>query len=365
MKNFKLITTLIIVLLVDLNQSVNATEYCVTTSAGLEFALTVSEANGQSDIIRIAEGAYDVPVGGFYFDSDENYDLDISGGWSAFLSNPCGQRPTPNAFGTMLDGKGANRVMTLSVGQSSDLKVSHLFFLNGFVAGTNQHGGGLNVASKEGHLGQVLIENNTFYNNSATLGSALSIVRGYRIDFRNNLITLNHSELGSAVLIGNADAWGVYFTNNTVYQNTSDSNQPTNAAGLFLATFGTSSALVANNIFWDNDNHDIRVIEDGYKYLKNNDYQSYSGSFDEVSMNMQVAPEFESGWFNYTPVYNSPLVNAGTTPPSVIPIPPPFISDWSVGTHDINGDARTQHAQIDIGAVESPHGDLIFIDGFE
>jgi len=61
MNNFKLITTLIIALFAGFNQSANATDFCATTSAGLEFALAASEANGQSDIIRIAEGGYDRP----------------------------------------------------------------------------------------------------------------------------------------------------------------------------------------------------------------------------------------------------------------------------------------------------------------
>jgi len=365
MKQYHLTKTLCLGIIICTIQPVTATEYCATNSAGLEFALAASEANGQSDIIRIAEGSYDVPVGGFYFDSNENFDLTLSGGWTEFFGNACGQQVALNAFGTVVDGNGTDRGMTIRVGQSSDIKVSHLFFLNGFITGPGGRGGGLYVLSEDGYQGHVLIENNAFISNSAKYGGALSISRGHRIDVRNNLFTVNHSEAGSAVEIVNNDVKGIYFTNNTVYQNTTDSTHPTNAAGLYLATSGTSSALVANNIFWNNDNHDIRVTGNGYKYLKNNDYQSFSGGFNEVSMNIQVAPEFESGWLNYTPVYHSPLVNGGITPPPFIPIPPPFDSDWEVGSLDIYGDTRIQDAQVDIGAVESPHGDLIFIDGFE
>ncbi|MFV0543615.1 MAG: hypothetical protein ACK5L8_08020 [Marinicella pacifica] len=365
MQLFKHCSLILLGFLFIYSQQSVATEFCATTSAGLEFALAASEANGESDVIRIAEGAYDAPVGGFYYDSHENYDLEISGGWSEFFGNACGQQVSPDAFGTVLDGNGTERVMTIRSGLGSDITVSNIFFLNGFVTGPGQRGGGLNVFTREGYTGDVLIENNTFISNSAKYEGALHVSRGHRIVVRNNLFTVNHAEAGSAVGIVNNDAWGVYFTNNTVYQNTTDSTHPTNAGGFYLSTSGTSSALVANNIFWNNDNFDIRSSGDGYKYLRNNDYQSFSGSFDEVSMNIQVAPEFESGWFNYTPVYNSPLVNAGRTPPPFVPIPPPFVSDWSVGTVDIYGDVRIQNTQIDIGAVESPHGDLIFIDGFE
>ncbi|KAA3641737.1 MAG: hypothetical protein DWP95_06215 [Proteobacteria bacterium] len=365
MKHVKTILLILTGIFTVHTQQVVAAEFCATTSAGLEFVLAAAEANGQSDIIRIAEGSYDAPVGGFDFNSNENFDLTISGGWSEFFGNACGQQVTPDAFGTVLDGNGTERIMTIRVGQNSDIKVSNLFFLNGFVTGPAGRGGGLYLLSQDGYLGDVMIENNTFISNSANFGGALSLSRGYRIEVRNNLFTVNHAESGSAVEIVNNDAWGVYFTNNTVYQNTTDSTHPTNAGGLYLYNSGTSSALVANNIFWNNDNHDVRATGGGDKYFKYNDYQSFSGSFDEVTMNIQVAPEFESGWFNYTPVYNSPLVNGGTTPPPFVPIPPPFLSDWGVGTHDIYGNPRIQNAQIDIGAVESSHGDLIFIDGFE
>jgi len=365
MSIFKPTTLIVSVFLFIYVQQSTAAEFCATSSAGLQLVLAAAENNGESDVIRIAEGAYDAPVGGYYFDSDENFDLEISGGWSEFFGNPCGQQVSPNAFGTVVDGNGTDRGMTIRVGQSSDIKVSHLFFLNGFVTGSGQRGGGLNVSPKVGYLGNVLIENNTFISNSATYGGALYMNGGYRIVVRNNLFTANHSETSSTVELYNNEAWGIYFTNNTVYQNTTDSTNPNNPAGLYLSTIGTSSALVANNIFWNNDNQDFRAIGDGYKYLKNNDYQSFSGGFNEISMNIQVAPEFESGWLNYTPVYNSPLVNGGITPPPFVPIPPPFASDWEVGTHDIYGNPRMQNTQIDIGAVESPHGDLIFIDGFE
>jgi hypothetical protein len=300
---------------------------------------------------------------GFYFESFENDDLILSGGWSELFGNPCGQQLSQSAFNTVLNGNSTERVMSIRVGQTSDIKVSNLFFLAGFVTGTSQSGGGLNIFPMEGYLGRVVIENNAFISNSARFGAALSVSRGFRIDVRNNLFTVNHAESGSAVEIVNNDAFGIYFTNNTIYQNTSDSTNQISSGGLHLATSGSSSALIANNLFWDNDNLDIRVFGNGNKYLKNNDYQSLFGSFNEMSMNMQVAPEFEPGWLSYTPVYHSPLVNGGTEPFTIIPAP--FVHGWKTGSHDIYGNPRIQNDQIDVGAVESPHGDVIFIDGFE
>jgi len=366
MPNVKRTTLILTAFLFMHAQQSNAAEFCATSSAGLEFILAIAEDNGESDVIRIAKGSYDVPVGGFNFHSNENFDIEISGGWSEFFGNACGQQVSPNAFDTVLDGNGTERIMDIRVGMSSDINVSHLMFIAGNATiAPNDVGGGLNVHTYQGYQGNVTIEYNAFISNTAVHSSALRIREAHRIIVRNNLFTLNHSENSTTVNIYTINRYGVYFTNNTLYGNTSDGMGIAKVAGLYLTTSGTSSALVANNLFWDNDYYDIIFYGDGYKYLKNNNYQSRTGIANETSMNIQVPPEFESGWFNYTPAYYSPLVNAGTTPPPFVPIPPPFVSDWEVGTHDIYGNPRIQNTQIDIGAVESPHGDLIFIDGFE
>jgi len=358
---FKPSVIIVIAFLLNFSQKSDATDFCVTTSAGLEFALAASEANGQSDIIRIAKGFYPAPSGGFDYYSTENFTLIISGGWSEKFGNPCGQQVSPNAFNTTLDGLSTNRIMTLRVDQDSQVRVAHLFFANGFVTGVGERGGGLHIFGSNGYSGKIIIENNAFMNNHSRHGGALSIGGGFRIDVRNNLFSFNHTESSAAVELVINDAFGIYFNNNTIYANTTDSTMPDNAAGLYLSTSG-ASALMANNLFWDNDNHDIKAFGD-YTYLKFNNLESYYGTFDVVSMNIHVLPEFEPGFFGFIPVYNSPLVNGGTQPIQVIPTP--FEHGWIIGTKDLYGNPRIQNTQIDIGAVESPHGDLIFIDDFE
>ena len=337
-----------------------AAVFCASNSGGLQIILDAIEDSGDAHEVRLVDGLYEAPVGGFEVDLTNDTSIDISGGWSEFFGNPCGQQLTGNAFNTVLDGMGTEQILHVIARDNSDIKVSHLYFASGFVTGVTGRGGGLRITGLEGFVGYVVVENNAFINNSARFGGALNISRGFRVDVRNNLFAYNHTEVGAAVEIVSGEL-GAYFNNNTVYGNTTDDTDPEWTAGLFLSVID-SSGLVANNIFWNNDLHDLKITG-GNSYFKFNDYESYVGNFDHVEMNIQVEPEFENGFVGYIPVYDSPLVNGGTQPLAITPTP--FEHGWEVGSTDLYGNPRIQNTQIDIGATESPHGDLIFMDGFE
>lgn len=358
---------MIIIGVMSLGSSLNLTaaEFCATTSAELESALLSADNNGQSDSIKIAEGVYDAPIGGFNFNSFENFDIEISGGWREFFGNPCGQILSGNAFNTVLDGMSTERALYVRVQGDADVEIRNLFFANGLGNDLIQRGGGLLVNGVEGYVGDILIENNAFLNNSAQFGGAISFFRGDRVTIRNNLITINHSVAGSAVEAVSNDVYGLIITNNTIYLNTSDSTSDLNASGLYVAVNGLSQALIINNIIWGNDNKDLRLGGNGNKYLKYNNVEFIQGAASVEIGNFPDQPVFEPGFFSYTPQYNSPLVEGGIKPPTIIIIPVPFQSNWSLGDSDMAGDPRVQYNKVDIGAFESPHGDLIFIDGFE
>ena len=360
MKRLKLYLIVLTGLLTLISQGVSALVFCASNSGGLQIILDSIEDSGDAHEVRLVDGLYEAPVGGFEVDLTNDTSIDISGGWSEFFGNPCGQQLTGNAFNTVLDGMGTEQILHVIARDNSDIKVSHLYFASGFVTGVTGRGGGLRITGLEGFVGYVVVENNAFINNSARFGGALNISRGFRVDVRNNLFAYNHTEVGAAVEIVTGE-FGAYFNNNTVYGNTTDDTDPEWTAGLFLSVIN-SSGLVANNIFWDNDLHDLKITG-GNSYFKFNDYESYVGNFDHVEMNIQVEPEFETGFVGYIPVYDSPLVNGGTQPLSIMPTP--FEQGWEVGTNDLYGNPRVQNTQIDIGAIESSHGDLIFIDGFE
>ncbi|MEN1728700.1 MAG: hypothetical protein AAGJ52_09690, partial [Pseudomonadota bacterium] len=57
-------------------------DFCVTTSAELQAALTTARDNGEHDMIRVAQGSYPAPVQGFVFaplPSEDDFDLVLAG----------------------------------------------------------------------------------------------------------------------------------------------------------------------------------------------------------------------------------------------------------------------------------------------
>lgn len=345
----------------SLNQ---AAEFCVTSSAELQSALTSAANNAQHDVIKIAEGSYLTPGSEFSYFGTNSWDLEISGGWSEFFGNPCGQQLTDNAFATALDGNQMNRVLRVRAFGTSDITISNLMLINGKV-GDPERGGGLHLyGAQNEHLGDTLIERVAFVNNEAKFGGAISISGGNKMSLRNNLFVVNHSLVSNNVSIVQNDTTGVFFTNNTVYANTTDT---ASSGGLRVYTSGTSGALVANNVLWDNDNSDLDMGGGGDKYLHNNDIGIRIGSTpisDEG--NFSLPPRFEGGLFNFTPSAISPLVNAGRIPCFICPIPVPFDDRWGVGDTDVLGNERVQDNAVDIGAYESDHSrDLIFMHVFD
>ncbi len=345
-----------------------ASEICVTSAVGLEFALAAAEQNGQSDVIKVAQGVYDAPLLGFSYFSSENFDLSISGGWTELSGDPCGQQPSGNAFNTILNGNNDTRVLLIAAGDTSNISVSHLFFANGFMP-VGFHASGLLVTQNIDHSGQIIIENNAFINNQADNASALRVWNGEWLIVRNNLFTGNKNINGYTVDIFQTDAEGVYFTNNTVYQNSQDlfTNQYQGelGSGLKLHVNSTSRAFVANNLFWDNDINDLHMIGSGFKYLKNNDVGVQLGGADVSPNNISIEPMLEVGLFNYSPAAGSALINAGIEPLLVVPQPPAFDQNWDLGLYDLVGNDRVQMGGVDIGAVESNQLDVIFVEGFD
>ena len=349
-----------------LASAVHADTFCVTTTQELYDALETADSNGQSDVIRIAEGAYTVSGEGFNYESSESFDIDISGGWSAFFGNPCGQQLPGGPFVTQLNGDDSFRVLRIRPGLNADISVSRLYFVSGFVDGPGARGGGLDIFPPSGHSGAITIENNAFISNTARFGGALNVSRGTTIRIRNNLFAANHGIAGSNIDIVQNTANGVYFTNNTVYANTTGSTSNLATGGVYVAVSDSSQAFIANNLMWENEAHDLRMAGDGYIYLRNNDFDSRIGvGPDDQSNNISEEPLFEPGILNFTPSLASPLINKGTNPPAFPIFPIQFDDNWSLGDHDLLGNPRFQDGRVEIGAYEADPEEPIFENGFE
>ena len=114
---------LLLAVCVLLSTQVEAASVCIFSgySAALSFWLENYEDNRQDDEIRLVDGFYDVPAGGFLFDSGEARSLTLSGGWGESCTSLRG------SSGTILDKGGTDRVMRL-LNRNGDMTVRGITF---------------------------------------------------------------------------------------------------------------------------------------------------------------------------------------------------------------------------------------------
>lgn len=232
MKNINKMVLIIALIAMSLNA--NAAVFCVTDSAGLQFALAVADSNNQDDVINITGGSFTVPSGDFrYLGTTEAHSLEIIGGWTDALggNTTCTIRSV-ELYKTTIDGNSIRRGMFIDAHTSSSINISNLTFILGFAqSGT---GGGLFV--REGNL---RLENNAFILNKSTFsGSGLWFEStSFNHVIRNNTFVANHTDLlGAAVSINVSIGNGLYFTNNTVVLNTTDSTSTSATTGLDMVS---------------------------------------------------------------------------------------------------------------------------------
>lgn len=337
---------------------VAAETFCVTTAAQLQAAFTTAQSNGENDVIRIRTGTYAAPQFGFKFDAivSEDFDLEISGGWHPFGHLACGWHDEV-PWSTLLTGNGTTRVMLMQFGgTAANVRIGRLIFMNGHYESSNS--AGLEITYASGAGGNVTVERNVFLNNTSSLGSGLLVMAsGPKVAVVNNLFILNEANTNlSAVYMVNTGLQQqneIAFTNNTVISNHLGQFASEDASAAYLVA---DSMLVINNNFWDNDGFDLDPGASGVRSIFNNNYESLRlYGTEDLEDNISVAPEYESGFLNFTPVRSSALVDAGREPLGIDP-------GWSLDDIDLNGAPRKIGLHADIGAFEN---DRIFVDGFD
>jgi len=356
-----------------LSFNVKSADFCVNSSEQLESALSTAESNSQPNIIRIMAGNYVSTNSGFQYEPNGNFDIEISGAWIVFFGTPCGLQLDNLQNKTVLDGTHVSPALRIVPNQSGDININNITFINGFATGVDRRGGGFEMfldASNQDYPGNVLINHCIFSNNSARSGGAV-YAHGNIINFENNLVHHNYSEIGGAVTLINrtSASIGTYVINNTLVFNTVDSTSGAiQGGGLVLIVSGnTSKGYVTNNLFWDNDLIDIHLSGNGFFYIYNNDIgnSSYGNIARVESSNLSSPPAFDVGNSLYTPSSASPLLNSGRHPIFPVPFPTPFQHDWSLAIKDLANKSRINNTVVDIGAYEFYQDELMFKDGFE
>jgi len=386
-----------------------AADFCVSSAAELQDALTTAASNGEADVIMVQQGIY---PGNFTYNSAEGYSITLLGGYS----RGCSSRVV-DPSSTMLDGSGSGRVFDLYDDNGGDIIVDGFTIRNGDTAGrgagiyaksysssdasgdiiirnnlitgniSEDDGGGIwaNSISSWGTAGSIILMDNTIRENAAAIIGSGVYAWSYstyntsgNVILRNNTIIDNRvswragglyaeangqSESGDVILTNNIiagnetlqEGGGVYasagslsgliFTNNTITGNTAY-----HGGGIYLTTFD-SIIYVFNNIIWGNTasvGSDIRIsgsLNAAYGY--NNDYSGMDGSWDISGGNIDVDPLFEDpAAGDYHLQALSPCIDAGTNGAPELPTVD-FEGDPRMIDGDENGSTIT-----DMGADE-------------
>lgn len=347
--------TLILATTLCISASAEAAVFCVGDSAALTQALATAGSNAWTDAIRIREGTYSAPVGGWtYFPnpSDQDYYLSITGGWDA----NCGLQSLDSSL-TKLSGGFARRVLAVSRGNgsSAELEISGLSLVNGFSSSQDYEtnlGLALRVYS-HAHSGPLRVENVIVRDNSSLHGlSSVFLSSKGPIHFRNNLVADNDSGNGSmgVTFVGSGTA---YVSNNTIVNNVTLST-PSIGMGLDVSG-GTGARYLSNNIVWGNATfaNSWDVDSDPMVLMIGNNIGSmYGTNAAGSSSNTAVDPMFQSP-ADYRLQPGSPLHNAGVNAPL-----------GGLASYDLLGMARILNGVTDVGAYESQMS-AIFKNSFE
>lgn len=357
-----------------------AATFCATTSSELQSSLSSAAVNGEEDELRIATGAYSAPVGGFLYNSagsisGDDESLSISGGWTEFFGNPCGQQLSQNPTLTAINGSGSDPGLRMYLRGEGGVSISLLTFMNGNAPG-QLRGGGLYIQPSNPYNAKISVVNNHFIANEAHSSGAMYIYfecgPNAQLVIANNLIVSNHGRglVGAVEAIVNQPSTSegargiltpdpaISFTNNTVVNNTTGSTSNLAVGGVWVNGTVVDKWVVNNNL-WGNDGADMRVVSPAGFRLWNNNIESRIGLDPEfVEDNLSAEPEYKDCGIlcvHREPILDSPLVDAGWHPYITLP--------WKLMATDAAGRMRISGPAVDIGAYEN-HSRL-FVDRFE
>lgn len=375
---------LLFTLLLVLNFDNKAANFCVETSAEFQSALTTAGNNGQDDVIKLKSGSYYTSGAPFFFNSAEDFDLNISGGWYDFNQFGCVAQET-SPLNTYLNGNDSDSILLLStqiIGATSQFTISHLTFEWGYIHDNFDNGILTFNGAGFDFLGEILIDRVLFRRN-LSLAAIVKIYEGNQVSIRNSVFSKNYiaDRNGVVDIHFPDDNYGLYFINNTITGNTLFSSVTAGndyTIGLKLSINqtinGTPKAFIANNIFWNDINYsdngipvDVFEIElsdtGGIHYVYNNDFQTMNSPAEFQSDNLSVNPMLTlPDLTDFTPLPGSPVINAGLSAPES---GSNFEDMWDYGNSDFDGFSRVIDNRVDIGAVEALPEVPIFENGFE
>ncbi|AKS42951.1 hypothetical protein [Wenzhouxiangella marina] len=366
-------TTLLLALLLTA-ASARSAVFCVGNSTEFADALTAASTNGEGDEIRLLAGDYLPPTEiGFNIALIQNAEsLQISGGWFNFQQLGCiGQNGDPRL--SRIVGNQTHRLLRTTA--SPDVQLGNITLSNmSFSAGRgpdNQNIGAVHLGLIPSAI-RILIDRVQFNGNSGYSGAAITALGMQELTIRNSLFMFNEvrSQQGAIFVSLTRDDQRFFFVNNTVIDNVHSGSQATRCSGLYLSTpqeTPSPDMLIANSIFWGNEDFDLCLSPEGDSYLLNNNIQDQFRSATVESGNLSVAPMLAPQILDITPLPGSPMIDAGRPQPGLFDQGDPIDQSWSHGDHGFNNliTPRVVGQRVDIGAAESTFVDRVFCDGFQ
>jgi len=342
-----------------------AADFCVSTSAELQNALTQAQGNAQDNQIRIVKGTYHTadngnPDLGFIYANSMPGGLTISGGW---LPNCKPSRFRSSAYETVLDGGDADRVLAIAAGEDNvAISIMNMTIQSGIAPLTDNIAGGLLVEGfgAGDEAGTVSIDRVVFTGNQANYASALSVDSYDRVDITNSLFNNNTVNISTTARIrrNTNSSQASYFINNTVVNNIRLGDNGT--SGVLLQKSGSVGNVAANNVMWNNVSWDIQFSgNSANQHLLFNTVQNVINNAGIDVGNSNANPLLDSD-FSLQP--GSPAIDAGVESSSGIPNLPPGLN-WSLSDFDVAGFLRVSGVAVDMGAFELQ--DSLFLDSFE
>ena len=325
---------------------------CVNHTSLLKNCLTEAQADGRHNTIKVVQGTY---VGLFAYSGNENYDLNLEGGYEPDCAT-FSYNPERTVLDGDLDSNGTGDgvvldLITLNAAGIGNILVEGFHVKNGH-NGVDD-GGDIRVFTANGHS---TIIGNVVSGSSAVDGGGIGVETfGGDIFLMNNIVYGNSANQGGG--IGAASVTG----NITILNNTITGNEglgPESVGGLAVGLGDTAHADIQNNIIWDNTGAipDVAIDTD---YEANTIHGTFWFDYnDAVLVNIWtnhpspapfygvqningIAPLFvDASNKNYHLAGNSPVIDKGNNTHTLLP------------TVDIDGNNRKIGSAVDIGADE-------------
>ncbi len=333
---------LIAALTVNASPDARAETFCVGDTQALVWALYRMGVTPEADVIRVRTGTYrSAHVSGF--GGTIKGSVEISGGWApGCLFRQRGARSTIDGEyerpGLVLAGQGGSSAETI--------RIAHMTFRRG--VGNNR--GGLTIWGGSAAAVTAIIEDSRFIDNHVTdhideYGAGL-FVEANRILAFGNVFTDNHATGDGGAAYLSCTGSNAAFNSNTVTRNTAGIGQPGKTGGVMLRGCMWE---VANNILWNNEDHDLNTASTP-SVARHNNIGSAIGPIWGDGSNLSLDPQFTSASILRLR-RSSPLIDAG-------------LNDTGQGlpqfSHD--GGPRLVGPAIDIGAYEL---EVLFADDFD